>query len=103
VALLLHKPGVTAPIVVAAKIEHLDDAVAAEQLTLDADEIARLEERYIPHAIPATRCAHLPLADQFSLEAAQKLRPLAVAYLSISPSRKDSPCAPVLSWWSNAV
>src|SRR5579864_6948918 len=33
-AWLLHKPGVTAPIVGATKIEHLDDAVAAEQLTL---------------------------------------------------------------------
>jgi 1-deoxyxylulose-5-phosphate synthase len=50
-AWLLHKPGVTAPIVGATKIEHLDDAVAAEQLTLEADEIARLEEPYIPHEI----------------------------------------------------
>jgi 1-deoxyxylulose-5-phosphate synthase len=50
-AWLLHKPGVTAPIVGATKLEHLDDAVVAEQLTLDADEIARLEEPYIPHAI----------------------------------------------------
>ena len=36
-AWLLHKPGVTAPIVGATKLEHLDDAVAAEQLALDAD------------------------------------------------------------------
>jgi aryl-alcohol dehydrogenase-like predicted oxidoreductase len=50
-AWLLHKPGVTAPIVGATKLEHLDDAVAAEQLTLDADEIAQLEEPYVPHAI----------------------------------------------------
>jgi 1-deoxyxylulose-5-phosphate synthase len=50
-AWLLHKPGVTAPIVGATKLEHLDDAVAAEQLALDADVIARLEESYMPHAI----------------------------------------------------
>jgi aryl-alcohol dehydrogenase-like predicted oxidoreductase len=50
-AWLLHKPGVTAPIVGATKLEHLDDAVAAEQLTLDPAEIARLEEPYVPHSI----------------------------------------------------
>jgi len=50
-AWLLHKPEVTAPIVGATKIEHLDDAVAAEQLALDTDEIARLEEPYVPHTI----------------------------------------------------
>jgi aryl-alcohol dehydrogenase-like predicted oxidoreductase len=50
-AWLLHKPGVTAPIVGATKLEHLDDAVAAEQLELDPDEIARLEEPYVPHSI----------------------------------------------------
>jgi aryl-alcohol dehydrogenase-like predicted oxidoreductase len=50
-AWLLHKPGVTAPIVGATKLEHLDDAVAAEELTLSDDEIARLEEPYVPHAV----------------------------------------------------
>jgi aryl-alcohol dehydrogenase-like predicted oxidoreductase len=50
-AWLLHRPGVTAPIVGATKLEHLDDALAAEQLALDADEIARLEEPYVPHAV----------------------------------------------------
>jgi 1-deoxyxylulose-5-phosphate synthase len=50
-AWLLHKPGVTAPIVGATKPEHLEDAIAAEQLALDADEIARLEEPYVPHAV----------------------------------------------------
>jgi aryl-alcohol dehydrogenase-like predicted oxidoreductase len=50
-AWLLHKPGVTAPIVGATKLDHLDDAIAAEQLTLDADEITRLEEPYAPHPI----------------------------------------------------
>jgi 1-deoxyxylulose-5-phosphate synthase len=50
-AWLLHKPGVTAPIVGATKLEHLDDALAAEQLRLTEDEIVRLEEPYVPHAI----------------------------------------------------
>jgi aryl-alcohol dehydrogenase-like predicted oxidoreductase len=50
-AWLLHKHGVTAPIVGATKLAHLEDAIAAEQLPLDADEIARLEEPYVPHAI----------------------------------------------------
>jgi aryl-alcohol dehydrogenase-like predicted oxidoreductase len=50
-AWLLHKPGVTAPIVGATKEHHLADALAAEQLTLTADEVARLEEPYAPHAI----------------------------------------------------
>ena len=48
---LLHKPGVTAPIVGATKVEHVDDAIAAEQLVLGDDEIARLEEPYVPHAV----------------------------------------------------
>jgi 1-deoxyxylulose-5-phosphate synthase len=50
-AWLLHKPGVTAPIVGATKVEHLDDAIAAERLSLSGDEIARLEEPYVPHAV----------------------------------------------------
>jgi aryl-alcohol dehydrogenase-like predicted oxidoreductase len=50
-AWLLHKPGVTAPIVGATKLEHIEDALAAEQLSLTANEIARLEEPYRPHAI----------------------------------------------------
>jgi 1-deoxyxylulose-5-phosphate synthase len=50
-AWLLHKPGVTAPIVGATRLEHLDDAIAAEQLSLEADEIERLEEPYVPHAV----------------------------------------------------
>jgi 1-deoxyxylulose-5-phosphate synthase len=50
-AWLWHKPGVTAPIVGATKVEHLDDALAAEQLALSEDEIARLEDPYVPHAV----------------------------------------------------
>ncbi|MFL5936719.1 MAG: aldo/keto reductase [Gaiellaceae bacterium] len=50
-AWLLHKPGVTAPIVGATKAQHVEDAIAAEALELSDDEIARLEEPYVPHAI----------------------------------------------------
>jgi 1-deoxyxylulose-5-phosphate synthase len=50
-AWLLGKPGVTAPIVGATKPGHVDDALAAEQLELTADEIDRLEELYVPHAV----------------------------------------------------
>ena len=50
-AWLLHKPGVTAPIVGATKLDHLRDSLAAEQLTLSEDEISRLEEPYRPHPV----------------------------------------------------
>jgi aryl-alcohol dehydrogenase-like predicted oxidoreductase len=50
-AWVLSKPGVTAPIVGATKPEHLLDALAAEQLSLTEDEIKRLEEPYVPHAV----------------------------------------------------
>jgi 1-deoxyxylulose-5-phosphate synthase len=50
-AWLLHKPGVTAPIVGATKVDHLEDALTAEQLVLSEDEIARLEEPYVSHTV----------------------------------------------------
>jgi 1-deoxyxylulose-5-phosphate synthase len=50
-AWLLHKPGVTAPIVGATKLGHLEDALAAASLALSDDEIARLEEPYVPHPV----------------------------------------------------
>ncbi|HMD57518.1 MAG TPA: aldo/keto reductase [Solirubrobacteraceae bacterium] len=50
-AWLLHKPGVTAPIVGATKREHLADALAAEQLELTDGEIERLQEPYVPHPV----------------------------------------------------
>ena len=45
------RPGVTAPIVGATKPGHLADALAAEQLELTDEEIARLEEPYVPHPV----------------------------------------------------
>jgi len=50
-AWLLHRRGVTAPIVGATKLEHLHDAVAAEQLALSDEEIVRLEEPYVTHPV----------------------------------------------------
>jgi aryl-alcohol dehydrogenase-like predicted oxidoreductase len=50
-AWVAQKPFVTAPIVGASKPQHLDDAVAALTLKLEATEIARLEAPYMPHAI----------------------------------------------------
>ncbi|GAA2810031.1 aldo/keto reductase [Crossiella cryophila] len=50
-AWLLHNPAVTAPIVGATKMSHLDDAVASVGLELSEDEIARLEAPYTPHAV----------------------------------------------------
>jgi len=50
-AWLLAKPGVTAPIVGATKLEHLETAVKALDLTLSAEEMASLEAPYQPHAV----------------------------------------------------
>jgi 1-deoxyxylulose-5-phosphate synthase len=50
-AWLLHQPGVTAPIVGATKLAHLEDAIAAAELTLSEEEAARLEEPYRPRAV----------------------------------------------------
>jgi aryl-alcohol dehydrogenase-like predicted oxidoreductase len=50
-AWLLHRPGVTAPIVGATRLGHLEDALAAEQLSLTGEEMARLEEPYVPHPV----------------------------------------------------
>jgi aryl-alcohol dehydrogenase (NADP+) len=50
-AWLLAKPGVTAPIVGASKLPHLDEAVAALELRLAPEEMTFLEEPYRPHPI----------------------------------------------------
>jgi len=50
-AWLLHRRGVTAPIVGATRLGHVEDALAAEQLELSEDEMRRLEEPYVPHPV----------------------------------------------------
>jgi aryl-alcohol dehydrogenase-like predicted oxidoreductase len=48
-AWLLHKPSVTAPIVGATRLNHLEDALASTELRLTPDEMKLLEEPYLPH------------------------------------------------------
>ena len=50
-AWLLQRPGVTAPIVGATKLSHLEDALAAETLDLSDEEVKSLEEPYVPHPV----------------------------------------------------
>jgi len=50
-AWVAQKAGVTAPIVGASKLPHLEDAVASLSVKLTADEIAQLEAPYLPHAV----------------------------------------------------
>ena len=50
-AWMLDKPDVTAPIIGATKPHHLEDAVAALAIKLTPEEMARLEEPYVPHPV----------------------------------------------------
>ncbi len=50
-AWLLHKEPITAPIIGATKISHLEDGVGALDVKLTAEEISLLEEPYVPHAV----------------------------------------------------
>ncbi len=50
-AWVLAKPVITSPIIGATKLEDLEDAIAAVDLHLSAEEIAALEDPYIPHAV----------------------------------------------------
>jgi aryl-alcohol dehydrogenase (NADP+) len=50
-AWVLAKPVITAPIVGATKLQHLDDALTALTIRLSAEEITSLEQPYIPHAV----------------------------------------------------
>jgi aryl-alcohol dehydrogenase (NADP+) len=50
-AWLLHKPGVTSPIIGASKMQHLEEAVAAMEIRLSEEEMKFLEERYQPHPV----------------------------------------------------
>lgn len=50
-AWVLAQPGVTAPIVGASKMKHLEDAVSALDIRLSAEELAALEAPYRPHGV----------------------------------------------------
>ena len=50
-AWLLHQPGVVAPIIGATKMPHLEQAVDALEISLSEEDIAALEEPYVPHPV----------------------------------------------------
>ncbi len=50
-AWMLEKPFITAPIVGASKMQHLEDAIAALEVKLSPEEVLKLEELYQPHKI----------------------------------------------------
>jgi 1-deoxyxylulose-5-phosphate synthase len=50
-AWVIQKEPITSPIIGATKMSHLEDAVAALSITLEPEEIAYLEELYVPHSI----------------------------------------------------
>lgn len=58
-AWLLSK--VTAPVVGATKIQHIEDAVKATELILTTDEISYLEEAYLPHKLVGVMSQNRPV------------------------------------------
>lgn len=50
-AWVLQKEPVTSPIIGVTKLSHLEDAIAALSITLTPEEMAFLEEPYVPHPI----------------------------------------------------
>ncbi|MBO4708930.1 MAG: aldo/keto reductase, partial [Kiritimatiellae bacterium] len=48
-AWMLSKPEITAPIVGCTSVKHVEEAVSALDIKLDAEEIAALESPYVPH------------------------------------------------------
>jgi aryl-alcohol dehydrogenase-like predicted oxidoreductase len=66
VAWLLAKPVITAPIVGATKLHHLDDALASVAVKLTAQEIAALEEPYVPHPSRGTMTVRFGWARTYS-------------------------------------
>jgi len=50
-AWMLHKPGISSPIIGASKMAHLEEAIAALDIQLSAEEIEFLEEPYQPHPV----------------------------------------------------
>ena len=50
-AWLLAQPGVTAPIVGVSKMQHLEDALGALEVSLSPEDLAALEAPYVPHPV----------------------------------------------------
>ena len=51
IAWMLHKPGITSPIIGATKMHHLEEALAAVAIQLSADDVAYLEAPYVPKIV----------------------------------------------------
>lgn len=66
-AWLLGKAGITAPIIGATKPSHLDDAIAALDVALSAEEVARLESPYLPHQVVGL-AGPLPVGGKLTLK-----------------------------------
>ena len=47
-AWVLHQPGVTAPIIGATQVSHVDEAIAALKIALSPAELQQLDELYVP-------------------------------------------------------
>jgi aryl-alcohol dehydrogenase (NADP+) len=50
-AWMLHKPGISAPIIGASKMYQLDEAIAACEIKLSSEELGALEAPYVPHPV----------------------------------------------------
>ena len=50
-AWILHQPGISAPIIGASRMHHLDEAIAVLDIKLDADELKALGEPYRPRPV----------------------------------------------------
>ncbi|PMU50457.1 aldo/keto reductase, partial [Pseudomonas sp. GP01-A3] len=50
-AWLLQKEPVAAPIIGATKVSHLEDSVGALSVKLTIEEVAYLEDPYVPHSV----------------------------------------------------
>jgi aryl-alcohol dehydrogenase-like predicted oxidoreductase len=59
-AWLLHKDGITSPIIGATRVSHLEDAVAAVEFSLSPEEIEQIEAPYQPRAVPAYLLPNTP-------------------------------------------
>ena len=51
IAWMMHKPGITSPIIGATKMHHLEEALAAVAIQLSADDVAYLEAPYVPKIV----------------------------------------------------
>jgi aryl-alcohol dehydrogenase (NADP+) len=50
-AWMLHRPGITAPVIGASRMHQLEEAVAAVEIQLTQEESTSLEELYKPHPV----------------------------------------------------